>query len=338
MSFLKVKNRAISTLASGVSDVATEWTVATGEGALFPSSGDFHITCEDEIAKCTSRTGDVLTVTRAQEGTAAAAHDADKAVKLRITAAIIEALQIQLLDADGDTGFEVEQSADEDKIHGKVAGVEAFLLNNAGILTLAKQSGAFVELGTDQSIPHNSATRLCLDNVIFDIQSEVHSTVKSGAADATEANKLHDADGGFAASDVGAWIWNTTDDTYTQVTGFVDSGELDLEDDIMADGENYKLYHAKFTVTEAGLYLLIAVVRIDMIDAKMATVYLRKNNSALCDASVHGSHTRLITGWCLAISQASANDYYTVKMYQDTGSSKTAYAVHHSYFAILKIA
>ena len=33
MSFLKIKNRAFSTLASGVSDSDTSWTVATGEGA-----------------------------------------------------------------------------------------------------------------------------------------------------------------------------------------------------------------------------------------------------------------------------------------------------------------
>jgi hypothetical protein len=96
MSFLKVKNRAYSTLASGVDDDDTEWALATGEGSKFPTSGDFHVTCEDEIAKCTSRSGDVLTVTRAQEGTSAAAHAAGKAVELRITAGIIEEIQNEL--------------------------------------------------------------------------------------------------------------------------------------------------------------------------------------------------------------------------------------------------
>jgi len=90
MAFLKLKNRAASTLASGVSDSDTSWTVATGEGARFPSSGDFHVTCEDEIVKCTSRSSDVLTVTRAQEGTGAAAHTSGKAVELRITAGVLD--------------------------------------------------------------------------------------------------------------------------------------------------------------------------------------------------------------------------------------------------------
>ena len=103
MAFLKIKNRAFSTLASGISDSDLSLTVATGEGALFPSTYPFHITIEDEILECTNRSTDVLTVTREAEGTTAAAHAADKAVELRITAEIITRLQKQLLDDDGDT-------------------------------------------------------------------------------------------------------------------------------------------------------------------------------------------------------------------------------------------
>jgi len=93
MSFLKVANRAISTLASGISDSDLSLTVATGEGALFPSTYPFHITIEDEILECTNRSTDVLTVTREAEGTTAAAHASGKAVQLRITAGIIEEIQ-----------------------------------------------------------------------------------------------------------------------------------------------------------------------------------------------------------------------------------------------------
>jgi hypothetical protein len=92
MSFLNVANNASSILAAGISAGDTSLTVAAGEGARFPAS-NFHITIEDEILLCTTRTGDVLTVTRAQEGTAAAAHAAAKAVRLNITAAIIQELQ-----------------------------------------------------------------------------------------------------------------------------------------------------------------------------------------------------------------------------------------------------
>lgn len=92
-AFLQVKNRAISTLAGDIADDAVALTVAAGEGGKFPATFPFHITIEDEILKCTNRVGDVLTITRAQEGTAAAAHTAGEAVELRITAEIIEELQ-----------------------------------------------------------------------------------------------------------------------------------------------------------------------------------------------------------------------------------------------------
>ncbi len=67
------------------------------------------------------------------------------------------------------------------------------------------------------------------------------TTPNSGTADDTEANTLHDADGGFAATDVGKTVHNTTDDTYADVTAFVDSGQLTLNADIFISGENYDL-------------------------------------------------------------------------------------------------
>jgi len=102
MAFLKVKNRAVSSLSLGMSDNQDFCIVATGEGAKFPTTGDFHITCEDEIMKCTSRSSDTLYVTRAQEGTTAAAHSAGKSVELRVTAGVIENIQALNLTTKGD--------------------------------------------------------------------------------------------------------------------------------------------------------------------------------------------------------------------------------------------
>ena len=90
--FLSVKNRASSTLAADISADATSLTVVTNEGAKFPSA-NFHITIEDEILLCTTRSTDTFTVKRAKEGTIAASHITGKAVKLRVTARIIRELQ-----------------------------------------------------------------------------------------------------------------------------------------------------------------------------------------------------------------------------------------------------
>jgi microcystin-dependent protein len=83
MSVLIFANNAKTTLAVALTSSATTLTVATGTGALFPSpSGTqyFVLTLVDaatgllnEIMWCTSRSGDTLTVVRAQEGTSAKA-------------------------------------------------------------------------------------------------------------------------------------------------------------------------------------------------------------------------------------------------------------------------
>ena len=78
-------NNAKSTLASGINSSVTTITVAVGTGAEFPnpSAGQqFKVTLNSvslttvyEICNCTSRSGDVLTVIRGQEGTTATAFN-----------------------------------------------------------------------------------------------------------------------------------------------------------------------------------------------------------------------------------------------------------------------
>ena len=76
-------NNANTTIAGSITNVATSVNLATGSGALFPSptGGDYFVgTFTDaatglirEIVHCTGRSGDVLTIVRAQEGTSAVA-------------------------------------------------------------------------------------------------------------------------------------------------------------------------------------------------------------------------------------------------------------------------
>ena len=91
---IKFSNNAISTLASGINNSATSITLASGDGAKFPSltgSEYFRATLIDasnnlEIVKVTARSSDVLTVTRAQESTTARAFATGDRIELRITA------------------------------------------------------------------------------------------------------------------------------------------------------------------------------------------------------------------------------------------------------------
>ena len=101
---VKFANNAHSTLASSVSTSATSITVASGQGARFPSlsSGEyFYATLIDtsnnlEIVKVTARSTDVLTATRAQESTTARAFSSGDRIELRVTAqGLVDATTIQ---------------------------------------------------------------------------------------------------------------------------------------------------------------------------------------------------------------------------------------------------
>ena len=205
MAFLKVKNRAVSTLASGISDSDLSLTVAAGEGALFPSTYPFHVTIEDEILECTSRSTDVLTVTRAAEDTVAAAHTADKAVELRVTAAIITELQAH------------------DPLTTGVHGVGAYNIAKDLIpSTLTKYY-----LGTDQNdIAVGTNPMVQLDTVVVDAGSNFHTGDWYGAdgayrqadADASAAY-IRDDDANFPAAIFGALVKWASDAAGTENVG-----------------------------------------------------------------------------------------------------------------------
>ena len=112
---VQFKNNAASRLAVAISSSATSLSVTAGEGGKFPALavGDwFPLTLVNasgalEIVQCTARAGDVLTITRAKEGTSAQAFAAGDRIELRLTEAAIAAAAQAAADAavkkSGDT-------------------------------------------------------------------------------------------------------------------------------------------------------------------------------------------------------------------------------------------
>lgn len=78
----------------------------------------------------------------------------------------------KLIDADGDTKVDVEESADEDMVRMDVKGVEAFVIHDDGILDLPKQSAVRAGSLYIQIIPSGNWTLIEFNNTTFDIQSE----------------------------------------------------------------------------------------------------------------------------------------------------------------------
>lgn len=91
-------NNADSALDGAITSATTDITLQAGDGAKFPTpgAGDYFLVTlfqklgttelNHEIVRCTARTGDVLTVVRAQEGTTAKEFNSGDAVELRMTA------------------------------------------------------------------------------------------------------------------------------------------------------------------------------------------------------------------------------------------------------------
>lgn len=95
---VQLANNASSKLASAITSSATTLNVRVGDGIKFPSlasGGWFPLTIVKadgtfEIVRATSRSGDAITVQRAQEGTIASAFSADDRVELRLTKAAFD--------------------------------------------------------------------------------------------------------------------------------------------------------------------------------------------------------------------------------------------------------
>ena len=108
MALFLFANNSSSTLAAPISNTATSLTLASGSGALFPNPSanqQFSLTLNDaatglvfEIMYCTARSGDTLTVVRAQEGTQAVSWLAgDLAANLLTAGQMAAMLQISTL-------------------------------------------------------------------------------------------------------------------------------------------------------------------------------------------------------------------------------------------------
>lgn len=184
MSILLFADNATSLLASGITNSQTTLTVTATQGALYPSPGAGQIfvgTIEDtggniEVVWVTGRTGDVMTIVRAQEGTAPAAFASGSRFEIRCTAGMLQAM---LQKSGGDTmtgttnlGGVIQMGSGGSLQGGEYAG--GFLRSAAGVTTgQIFVSGGVPKSGTSTiltaaNVAANlpSGTDLCRTNMI----------------------------------------------------------------------------------------------------------------------------------------------------------------------------
>jgi hypothetical protein len=120
---IQLKNNASGTLATAINASDTGIVLTTGNGASFPTLGAsdyFYATLEStggtfEVIKVTVRSGDSMTVVRAQEGSTANSFAAGSRIELRVTAgAIIGYVQdriVSVLEFGADSSGTVDSAA-----------------------------------------------------------------------------------------------------------------------------------------------------------------------------------------------------------------------------------
>ena len=149
---VKFTNNARSTLSGSLTNSATSTSVA--DGSVFPTltgSDYFYATLFDgsnnEVVKVTARSGNDLTITRAQDNTSARAFSSGDAVELRLNAALIT-------DITGSISTAANNSTDETAYPtfvGSATGTQALETDtgltynpSSGILTSTQFTGAVV--------------------------------------------------------------------------------------------------------------------------------------------------------------------------------------------------
>jgi len=169
-------NNAVSTLASGISDVATSLTVQAADGLKFPNptgNDSFLITLEDasnniEICECTNRSGDVFTIVRAQEGTTALNWLSGDSVELRITAGVLSQYRQGVGDSVTSTAINLALGAAN--IHDFIECTAALTITLNDAATMGEGYQVHIKNNSTGVVTIDRATGTdTIDNVVQDI-------------------------------------------------------------------------------------------------------------------------------------------------------------------------
>jgi hypothetical protein len=204
-------NNAVSTLASGISAVATSLTVQAADGLKYPNpSGNdsFLITLQDasnniEIVECTSKSSDTFTIVRNREGTGAKAWLAGDVVELRVTAGVLSQYRQGVGDAVIDTAISIALGFNHahDYINCTNGGITVSLADAATMaegyqVTIKNSSSADITIG--RATPGDT-----IDGVTADINISSGAT-RYFSVNANETGYITMFNGAAAALPVGS--------------------------------------------------------------------------------------------------------------------------------------
>lgn len=165
--------------------------------------------------------------------------------------------------------YDVGNGAGEPGIYGGHAGTGKVYCYNNTVCNCYEG----IRTSYGDTVAKNNIIKNCTDDYdgTFDVNSGYNvndttgaegawrTTHATGTATSYGANKLNDSGGGLSATQVGSFVKNTTDTTYSYVTAVDSDIQLTLNDDIFDDGnEGYEVYTNMYgsVIFDGSTYLL----------------------------------------------------------------------------------
>jgi hypothetical protein len=217
-----------------------------------------------------------------------------------------------------------------------------FLIDPAGIVSMANQSRAraFINSAT-QYIPNAVSTKVLLDGESWDSQGEMNTITVTGTAEENGGVNLKDT--GIFTQAAGyytiMWAWNTTDNTYTTITGKTNDDVLTLAANIFTVGETYTLYASRFVATKAGYYhfdgalCLQATANETVFDIE---VYLNGTSTSKYYIQTSGGGDNIVN--ISDMVYMTAGQYLELYTFQNSGSARNILGgTANSFLAIHKL-
>ena len=254
-------NFAVSKLRYDISPSATSLHCVLGDGNKFPDPGTdefFFLTLEKadgsarEVVKVTSRSDNVFTIARGQDGTSAQSWLSGATLEMRLNDGFFDYFLPR---------WEMTEAAAPNMV--PVLGSEGLLdpdmiptvksLTEEGAYGFRHDpvNNTFLTIGGSTSPVHEAIRGVVLDD---DTGAEVYELLSTdfrrkdtpattGTADGTTTDHLIDSTTNFSSDtlvNVGDYVYNSTSGDFAQVTAVAD-GDLTLDADIFVSGNEYEI-------------------------------------------------------------------------------------------------
>ena len=226
---------------------------------------------------------------------------------------------------------------------GSASDTDAIAISAAGILTFSGQPAVHAYSSIDQVVPQSGTAqpRILLDTEEYDIRTEFDTTNGSGTAEVgTAGTTLHD-DGVFANAAAGDWVWNTDDDTYSEIASIAGApDEVVLDDAIFAVGEDFRWYRSTYTVGTAGKYLIVGCIRFINGGVQDQVYYgciIRKNGAQLFQSGLSSSGTAAMNSLSSGVASLSATDEITLAITNASGGASCTVDGGHKWRTYLMV-